>query len=229
MSRTLLLIGTRKGCFVLESDADRRDWSLRGPYCEAWPVYHAVLEPSSGGTNGGGGATGTGSLTAITGLTGWWDAGTVAGILDPSGAAIAGFGAAVGSLADKSGAGAPLAVYHQASNGTTAPMATPRLNGLLGGIGRNMVVPPALPATGQQLPLMDPDQGLLSAASPIGAGASWTLYLVWSRPNWRQASGAASPLLSINGTVVLAADNATGHNRLVLFPGSQHTVLTTTL
>ena len=46
--QTLLLIGTRKGCFVLESDADRRDWALRGPYCEAWPVYHAVLEPSSG-------------------------------------------------------------------------------------------------------------------------------------------------------------------------------------
>ena len=46
--QTLLLIGTRKGCFVLESDADRRDWALRGPYCEAWPVYHAVLERSSG-------------------------------------------------------------------------------------------------------------------------------------------------------------------------------------
>ncbi len=48
MARTLLLIGTRKGCFLLESDADRRDWSLRGPYCEGWPVYHAILEPASG-------------------------------------------------------------------------------------------------------------------------------------------------------------------------------------
>ena len=37
MSRTLVLIGTRKGCFVLESDADRRDWSLRGPFCERCP------------------------------------------------------------------------------------------------------------------------------------------------------------------------------------------------
>jgi photosystem II stability/assembly factor-like uncharacterized protein len=33
---------------MLESDASRRDWSLRGPYCEGWPVYHAVFEPSSG-------------------------------------------------------------------------------------------------------------------------------------------------------------------------------------
>jgi hypothetical protein len=48
MSRTLLLIGTRKGCFLMESDADRRDWKLRGPYCEGWPVYHAIYEPTSG-------------------------------------------------------------------------------------------------------------------------------------------------------------------------------------
>jgi photosystem II stability/assembly factor-like uncharacterized protein len=48
MSRTLLLIGTRKGCFLLESDADRRDWQLRGPFCEGWPVYHAVYDPTSG-------------------------------------------------------------------------------------------------------------------------------------------------------------------------------------
>jgi photosystem II stability/assembly factor-like uncharacterized protein len=48
MSKTILLVGTRKGCFILESDARRRDWKLRGPYCESWPVYHAVYEPASG-------------------------------------------------------------------------------------------------------------------------------------------------------------------------------------
>ena len=48
MPRTLLLVGTRKGCFVLESDGDRRDWALRGPFCEGWPVYHAVHDPSTG-------------------------------------------------------------------------------------------------------------------------------------------------------------------------------------
>jgi photosystem II stability/assembly factor-like uncharacterized protein len=46
--RTLLLIGTRKGCFLLESDADRRDWTVRGPYCEGWPVYHAIFDEGSG-------------------------------------------------------------------------------------------------------------------------------------------------------------------------------------
>jgi photosystem II stability/assembly factor-like uncharacterized protein len=48
LARTLLLIGTRKGLFILESDAGRRDWNLRGPYCESWPVYHAVVEQTSG-------------------------------------------------------------------------------------------------------------------------------------------------------------------------------------
>src|SRR5947208_2367570 len=46
MSNTTLLIGTRKGCFVLESN-DSRDWSVRGPYCENWPVYHAIYEPDT--------------------------------------------------------------------------------------------------------------------------------------------------------------------------------------
>ena len=48
MPRTLLLIGTRKGLFLLESGDERRDWSVRGPFCESWPVYHAVHDPASG-------------------------------------------------------------------------------------------------------------------------------------------------------------------------------------
>ena len=46
MSKTVLAVGTRKGCFLLESDADRRDWTMRGPLCEGWPVYHAVFDPA---------------------------------------------------------------------------------------------------------------------------------------------------------------------------------------
>ncbi len=48
MSRIMLLVGTRKGCFLLESDEARRDWSVRGPFCEGWPVYHAIHDSSSG-------------------------------------------------------------------------------------------------------------------------------------------------------------------------------------
>ena len=48
MTQTMLLVGTRKGLFILESDAERRDWSIRGPLCEGWPIYHAVHDPGSG-------------------------------------------------------------------------------------------------------------------------------------------------------------------------------------
>ena len=48
MSRTVLLIGTRKGLFVAESDEARSDWQLRGAYCEGWPVYHATLDADTG-------------------------------------------------------------------------------------------------------------------------------------------------------------------------------------
>ncbi|MBW3592579.1 MAG: exo-alpha-sialidase [Actinobacteria bacterium] len=43
MPQTMLLVGTRKGLFVLESD-ERRAWSVRGPYCEGWPIYHAIFD-----------------------------------------------------------------------------------------------------------------------------------------------------------------------------------------
>ena len=48
MSRTVVLAGTRKGAFLLESDEGRRDWQVRGTFCESWPVYHAIYAPESG-------------------------------------------------------------------------------------------------------------------------------------------------------------------------------------
>src|SRR5271170_6256769 len=48
MSRTILLIGTRKGLFILESDEGRSSWKTRGPLCESWPVYHAIHDAGSG-------------------------------------------------------------------------------------------------------------------------------------------------------------------------------------
>ena len=46
MSKTVLMVGTRKGCFLLESDEGRGDWELRGPFCEGWPIYHAIRAES---------------------------------------------------------------------------------------------------------------------------------------------------------------------------------------
>lgn len=54
-SRVLLLLGTRKGAFIVEGDAGRRSWTLRGPFCETWPMNHVVGDPASGTIYGAGG------------------------------------------------------------------------------------------------------------------------------------------------------------------------------
>ena len=48
MPQTMLLVGTRKGCFVLEGDGDRARLEGAGPVLRGWPVYHAVHDPDSG-------------------------------------------------------------------------------------------------------------------------------------------------------------------------------------
>jgi photosystem II stability/assembly factor-like uncharacterized protein len=48
MAKTIVLVGTRKGAFLLESDVARRDWIVRGPFCESWPIYHAIHDPRTG-------------------------------------------------------------------------------------------------------------------------------------------------------------------------------------
>ena len=51
-----LLLGTKKGLFLLESDAaTRADWSVRGPLCDAWPIMHAVADPADGAILASGG------------------------------------------------------------------------------------------------------------------------------------------------------------------------------
>ena len=46
--RVELLVGTKKGAFILQSDASRRDWRVRGPFCETWPIHHLVRAGSDG-------------------------------------------------------------------------------------------------------------------------------------------------------------------------------------
>jgi photosystem II stability/assembly factor-like uncharacterized protein len=53
--RVLILVGTKKGAFIIEGDAARRSWELRGPFCEAWPINHVVADPASGAIYAGGG------------------------------------------------------------------------------------------------------------------------------------------------------------------------------
>lgn len=53
--RTALLVGTRKGLFVLDGDTSRDDWQVRGPLCEGWPIHDAIIDPASGAILAAGG------------------------------------------------------------------------------------------------------------------------------------------------------------------------------
>jgi photosystem II stability/assembly factor-like uncharacterized protein len=53
--KVLVLVGTRKGAFLLESETARGGWALRGPFCDAWPINHVVADPASGTIYAGGG------------------------------------------------------------------------------------------------------------------------------------------------------------------------------
>src|SRR6478735_6118554 len=55
-NKVLILVGTKKGAFVLESDAARKSWELRGPYCETWPMNHMIADPTTSTIHAGGGS-----------------------------------------------------------------------------------------------------------------------------------------------------------------------------
>ena len=56
----LVLLGTRKGAFILAGDPDGRGqadgWRLSGPLCEGWPINHFRYDPASGDLLAGGGS-----------------------------------------------------------------------------------------------------------------------------------------------------------------------------
>jgi BNR/Asp-box repeat len=46
MSSVRVLVGTRKGGFVLTSDGKRKDWKIDGPYFAGWEIYHIKGSPA---------------------------------------------------------------------------------------------------------------------------------------------------------------------------------------
>ena len=47
MASVRLLIGTRKGAFILTSDAVRKNWHVSGPHFAGWEIYHLKGSPAS--------------------------------------------------------------------------------------------------------------------------------------------------------------------------------------
>jgi photosystem II stability/assembly factor-like uncharacterized protein len=46
MSGVRVLVGTRKGAFVLTSDAKREQWDVSGPHFAGWEIYHVKGSPA---------------------------------------------------------------------------------------------------------------------------------------------------------------------------------------
>jgi photosystem II stability/assembly factor-like uncharacterized protein len=46
MSGVRLLVGTRKGAFVLSSDGSRKKWDVEGPHFAGWEIYHLKGSPA---------------------------------------------------------------------------------------------------------------------------------------------------------------------------------------
>src|ERR1700693_6274056 len=45
MSQVRVLVGTRKGAFILTSDGKRADWKIDGPLFTGWEMYHLKGSP----------------------------------------------------------------------------------------------------------------------------------------------------------------------------------------
>src|SRR5262245_8606249 len=46
MSSVRVLVGTRKGAFVLTSDGKREQWDVSGPHFAGWEIYHLKASPA---------------------------------------------------------------------------------------------------------------------------------------------------------------------------------------
>ena len=45
-----VLLGTRKGAFILHSNSRRRNWKMKGPFFENSPVFHMAFDKRDGKT-----------------------------------------------------------------------------------------------------------------------------------------------------------------------------------
>ena len=46
MSKIRLLIGTKKGAFILNADGKRQNWEVNGPHFAGWEMYHLKGSPA---------------------------------------------------------------------------------------------------------------------------------------------------------------------------------------
>ncbi len=166
------------------------------------------------------------SLAAtVSGNAGWWDSSIPSALLGPANTANTVWNSPVTALIDLSGNGGNLQPFYSVTD-SNLPQGAPHLSGLLGGAGYPVAT------TGLLQPALDPNAGWQLPGSTPSAAASWTWFLVWSRPNWRQGTSVdANPitLLTIGSRAILQVDSQGGANRLVLFPGASQVIVNATM
>jgi len=42
-----ILVGTTKGAFMISSGSDRKGWTVKGPFCDGWPINHMIGDPAT--------------------------------------------------------------------------------------------------------------------------------------------------------------------------------------
>ncbi len=45
LDKARVLVGTRKGAFILTSDGKRKEWQVEGPFFGGWEIYHMKGSP----------------------------------------------------------------------------------------------------------------------------------------------------------------------------------------
>ncbi|AUH65897.1 WD40/YVTN/BNR-like repeat-containing protein [Paracoccus zhejiangensis] len=55
MADVTILVGTTKGAFLINGGANRDGWTVRGPFCDGWPINHLAGDRATGTIWAGGG------------------------------------------------------------------------------------------------------------------------------------------------------------------------------
>lgn len=93
-----ILVGTTKGLFVIDGPADGAAGRVRGPFCDGWPINHAVGDPATGQfwAGGGGDWHGAGVWRSADGGETWRLAKLTGGQMDAWAASDPGFAQTIG-------------------------------------------------------------------------------------------------------------------------------------
>jgi hypothetical protein len=68
-----ILVGTTKGAFLIAGGPGRQGWTVKGPFCDGWPINHIIGDPATGilWAGGGGDWQGAGVWRSEDGGASW--------------------------------------------------------------------------------------------------------------------------------------------------------------